>query len=54
VIGGPRGEGLSLLLSESDYTHSADLLDHLFVIERGGIEEWSPTPRRRNAREEQS
>jgi hypothetical protein len=45
---------MSLLLSESDYTHSVDLLDHLFVIERGGIEERRPAPRRRNPREEQS
>ena len=34
-----KGGGLSVLLSESDYTHSADLLDHLFVIERGVVEE---------------
>ena len=39
VIGNLKGEGISVLLSESDYTHSVDLLDHLFVIERGVIEE---------------
>ncbi|MDX1488582.1 MAG: ATP-binding cassette domain-containing protein [Acidiferrobacterales bacterium] len=38
-----KGKGLSVLLSESDYTHSADLLDHLFVIERGVVEERSVT-----------
>jgi branched-chain amino acid transport system ATP-binding protein len=43
VIGNLRGEGLSVLLSESDYTHSADLVDHLFVIERGAVEEKTPT-----------
>ena len=31
--------GLSVLLSESDYTHSADLVDKLFVIERGVVVE---------------
>jgi branched-chain amino acid transport system ATP-binding protein len=39
VIGNLRGAGVTVLLSESDYTHSVDLLDHLFVIERGVIEE---------------
>lgn len=39
VISDLKGEGLSVLLSESDYAHSADLLDHLFVIERGVVEE---------------
>jgi len=38
VISGLKREGLSVLLSESDYTYSADLVDHLFVIERGVIE----------------
>ncbi|QDY70680.1 ABC transporter ATP-binding protein [Qingshengfaniella alkalisoli] len=37
VIGGLRGEGMSVLLSESDHVHSADLIDELFVIERGEI-----------------
>ena len=34
-----KSEGLSVLLSESDYTHSAHLVDRLFVIERGVVEE---------------
>jgi branched-chain amino acid transport system ATP-binding protein len=38
VIARLKDEGLSVLLSESDYTHSVDLLDHLFVIERGVVE----------------
>ena len=38
VIGTLRAEGLSVLLSESDYTHSVDILDLLFVIERGVVE----------------
>ncbi len=42
VIGDLKVEGLSVLLSESDYTHSIDLLDHLFVIERGVVEERRP------------
>lgn len=37
VIAALRGEGLSVLLSESDHVHSAALLDALFVIERGEI-----------------
>jgi branched-chain amino acid transport system ATP-binding protein len=36
-----RGTGLSVLLSESDYTHSADLVSSLFVIERGVVREQS-------------
>lgn len=39
VVSDLKREGLSVLLSESDYTHSVDLLDHLFVIERGGVQE---------------
>ncbi len=34
-----KGEGLSVLLSESDYTHSADLVSRLFIIERGVVHE---------------
>jgi branched-chain amino acid transport system ATP-binding protein len=34
-----KAEGLSILLSESDYTHSAGLIDKLFVIERGSVVE---------------
>jgi branched-chain amino acid transport system ATP-binding protein len=36
-----KSEGLSVLLSESDYTHSAGLVDKVFVIERGQIVEKS-------------
>jgi branched-chain amino acid transport system ATP-binding protein len=32
-----KTEGLSILLSESDYTHSAGLVDQVFVIERGQV-----------------
>jgi len=32
-----KTEGLSVLLSESDYTHSAELVDEVSVIERGEI-----------------
>ena len=39
VISDLKSQGLSVLLSESDYTHSVDILDHLFVIERGMVEE---------------
>jgi branched-chain amino acid transport system ATP-binding protein len=39
VLAALKAEGLSVLLSESDYTHSADLVDRLFVIERGVVEE---------------
>ncbi|MFD1911004.1 ATP-binding cassette domain-containing protein [Halodurantibacterium flavum] len=38
VIAALRGEGLSVLLSESDHVHSSKLLDRLYVIERGEIE----------------
>jgi branched-chain amino acid transport system ATP-binding protein len=38
VIATLKNEGLSILVSESDYTHSAGLLDRLFVIERGVVE----------------
>ena len=39
VISQLRSEGLTVLLSESDHVHSADLLDRLFVIERGVVGE---------------
>jgi branched-chain amino acid transport system ATP-binding protein len=42
VLATLKTEGLSVLLSESDYTHSADLVDRLFVIERGVVEERLP------------
>ena len=32
-----KGEGLSVLLSESDYSHSADLVDSVYNIERGSV-----------------
>jgi len=37
VLADLKGEGLSILLSESDSTHSFDLLDALYVIERGRV-----------------
>jgi len=36
-----KTEGLSVLLSESNYTHSAGLVDKVYVIERGQIVEKS-------------
>lgn len=39
IIDRLKGGGVSVLLSESDYTHSASLVDHVFVIERGRVEE---------------
>jgi branched-chain amino acid transport system ATP-binding protein len=39
VVDDLRGSGVSVLLSESDYTHSAELIDKLFVIERGAVSE---------------
>ncbi|WP_028879041.1 ABC transporter ATP-binding protein [Terasakiella pusilla] len=37
VIKTLKDEGLSVLLSESDYTHSADLVDKVYLIERGSV-----------------
>lgn len=37
VIATLRESGMSVLLSESDHTHSAELLDGLYLIERGEI-----------------
>lgn len=37
VIGGLRQEGLSIILSESDDTHSAELVDLAYRIERGVV-----------------
>ena len=34
-----KAQGLSVILSESDYTHSAGIVDKLFVIERGVVAE---------------
>ncbi len=39
VLHAIKAEGVSILLSESDYTHSASLVDRLFVIERGAVAE---------------
>jgi branched-chain amino acid transport system ATP-binding protein len=43
VLAALKTEGRSVLLSESDYTHSADLVDKLFVIERGVVVEKAVT-----------
>jgi branched-chain amino acid transport system ATP-binding protein len=37
AISALRASGVSVLLSESDYVHSADLVDKLYVIERGVV-----------------
>jgi branched-chain amino acid transport system ATP-binding protein len=37
VIAGLQGEGATVLISESDYTYSRDLVDQVFVIERGVV-----------------
>jgi len=37
VIGGLRKQGLSILLTESDLSHSKELLDSLYVIDRGEV-----------------
>ncbi len=37
VIAGLKGEGATVLISESDYTHSKALVDQVFVIERGVV-----------------
>ncbi len=34
-----EGQGLSVLLSELDYTHSAGVVDHVYTIERGEVSE---------------
>lgn len=39
VMADLKGESITVLVSESDYTHSADFLNHLFVIERGMVDE---------------
>ncbi len=38
-----KEEGLSVLLSESDYTHSADLVDSVYIIERGSVKAQAAT-----------
>jgi branched-chain amino acid transport system ATP-binding protein len=35
---GLKEQGLSVLLSESDSTHSEDLIDTAYIIERGRVE----------------
>ena len=37
VLADLKGEGLSVLLAESNEKHVVDLLDHMYVIERGSI-----------------
>ena len=37
VVGQLRSEGLSVLLSESDLSHSRKLLDVVFAIDRGQV-----------------
>jgi branched-chain amino acid transport system ATP-binding protein len=39
VLHAIKAEGLSILLSESDYTHSTGLIEKLFLIERGVVVE---------------
>jgi len=41
VIAGLKHEGLSILLTESDLSHSKEMLDALFVIDRGEV---APSP----------
>ncbi|MEP2613431.1 ATP-binding cassette domain-containing protein, partial [Marinobacter alexandrii] len=38
VLSTLKDEGLTVLLSESDQSHSADLVDEAFQIERGSVE----------------
>jgi branched-chain amino acid transport system ATP-binding protein len=38
VLSGLKDQGLSVLLSESDSTHSEDLVDAVYIIERGRVE----------------
>jgi branched-chain amino acid transport system ATP-binding protein len=37
VIAGLKREGLSILLTESDLSHSREMLDTLFTIDRGEV-----------------
>lgn len=39
VIADLKKQGQSVLLSESDHVHSSELLDRLYVIERGAVKE---------------
>ncbi len=38
VLSGLKDQGLSVLVSESDSTHSEDLVDAVYIIERGRVE----------------
>jgi branched-chain amino acid transport system ATP-binding protein len=44
AIAALRATGVSVLLSESDYVHSGDLVDRLYVIERGVVSARSHNP----------
>ncbi len=37
VISGLKSEGLSIILTESDLSHSADMLDSIYTIDRGAV-----------------
>jgi branched-chain amino acid transport system ATP-binding protein len=37
VIGRLKGEGLSVIISESDLAHSSDMLDSVYLIDRGAV-----------------
>ena len=39
VVADLKDQGQSVLLSESDHVHSSELLDRLYVIERGAVKE---------------
>ncbi len=44
VIADLKEQGQSVLLSESDHVHSAELLDRLYVIERGAVNQKQRSP----------
>jgi branched-chain amino acid transport system ATP-binding protein len=44
AIAALRATGVAVLLSESDYVHSGDLVDRLYVIERGVVSPRSRAP----------
>lgn len=44
VMGDLRGEGLTVLIAESDDTHSADLVDSTYRIERGAVSQGRKDP----------
>jgi branched-chain amino acid transport system ATP-binding protein len=37
VIAGLKAEGFSIILTESDVSHSADMLDRTYQIDRGAV-----------------